>query len=92
MLASMENQSSDVSQSGGISKTTRVEWMPGVHFIFITERRELKRTELDELCKKYFGLHRAKTRPTQALLVDLTADSPSYCAVPIDEAAASHTL
>jgi hypothetical protein len=60
MLASMENHSSDVPQSGEMSKTTRVEWMPGVHFIFITERRELKRTELDELCKKYFSIHRKK--------------------------------
>ena len=60
--------------------------MPGVHFVFITKRRELRRTELDELCKKYFSLHRTKTRPNQALLVDLTAEVPSCHTVPIEDA------
>jgi len=72
---------------------TRVQWLPGVHFIFATNDKPLSSEQAQELCEKYISVHHEKTAVNEALFVDLRKKRPfpsrdtehaTFVAVPID--------
>jgi hypothetical protein len=54
---------------------TKVDWMPGMQFIFLSYDRHVEQDEAKTLCERYFDTHKSATLPNEALEVDL---SPAY--------------
>jgi hypothetical protein len=75
-----------------MTKITRIQHTPGVHFIFLTENRKPTSHEALDLTEKYFGVHLKRTQASEALLVDLRPAfsvplsdvTPKFEVVPID--------